>query len=204
MGRLGHRMLEAVVVALIVMCVATAAVWAWSWFRVDTLMYHSHRSGPDQWVGWTATVTTGGGRVMLDVQVFRIDASHAASIKAEIASRYAWRPRGVTTYSNPVDERIPYWIESPSPWNRLGFEWFDDHGRTLGKLRDIHYRGISVMFPHWSAIGVLGTMVGLWIVSRWRWSRRAKKGHCVACGYDLRATPGRCPECGAGATAGGP
>ena len=41
-------------------------------------------------------------------------------------------------------------------------------------------------------------LVGLWL---WRRQEKAKRRRdtrlCRRCGYDLRATPGRCPECGA-------
>jgi hypothetical protein len=54
-----------------------------------------------------------------------------------------------------------------------------------------------VVVPYW-AICVAGAapVVG-WTLRERRRRRRADTLHCRACGYDLRATPQRCPECGA-------
>jgi hypothetical protein len=39
--------------------------------------------------------------------------------------------------------------------------------------------------------------LGFWSGSMLRARRRKERGQCLNCGYDLRASPDRCPECGA-------
>ena len=44
---------------------------------------------------------------------------------------------------------------------------------------------------------VVTPMAVIWVVGEYVLRRRAKiEGHCPDCGYDLRASPMRCPECG--------
>jgi hypothetical protein len=49
--------------------------------------------------------------------------------------------------------------------------------------------------PHWSLVLLFTIVPALHWLPRLR--RRRAPGLCAACGYDLRATPNRCPECGA-------
>lgn len=50
--------------------------------------------------------------------------------------------------------------------------------------------------PYWSIAAAAITWPGLLLTRHCRRVRRAKAGLCPACGYDLRATPLRWPECG--------
>ena len=52
-----------------------------------------------------------------------------------------------------------------------------------------------VTCPHW-VIALVAAVYPAVRLRRWRRGRRHGPGLCVRCGYDLRATPGRCPECG--------
>jgi hypothetical protein len=51
---------------------------------------------------------------------------------------------------------------------------------------------------------LIGPLIATEIIAydrrRVRRESREDAGHCLACGYDLRATPRRCPECGTAAT----
>jgi hypothetical protein len=52
--------------------------------------------------------------------------------------------------------------------------------------------------PLWLPTVLLATPPALWWRARHRRRARRDASLCVACGYDLRATPDRCPECGVG------
>jgi hypothetical protein len=68
---------------------------------------------------------------------------------------------------------------------RLGFEKYDAPG------------GGIVTAPIWAIVLVAALLPFASVVSLVRRRRARRKGLCPACGYDLRATRDRCPECGA-------
>lgn len=83
----------------------------------------------------------------------------------------------------------------------LGFKWGRQYVRAT-----MYPAGTAVPFasgmrfivvPWWLIIlvGLLPSAIyaAMWIRRR----RRVTTGMCAACGYDLRASPERCPECGA-------
>ena len=54
----------------------------------------------------------------------------------------------------------------------------------------------TIRFPLWMLFGISLTPFVLQLRRHCRHRRRLASGQCASCGYDLRASVARCPECG--------
>jgi hypothetical protein len=54
----------------------------------------------------------------------------------------------------------------------------------------------AILLPFWLLVASTIPLPASWIVVRRRARNHSKTGLCQSCGYDLRASAGRCPECG--------
>jgi hypothetical protein len=76
------------------------------------------------------------------------------------------------------------------------FPGFNTAGFRYGGLRGPNGSLYNVSAPHWFPVALLMAPPVAWAFSERRRRRRPRRGRCASCGYDLRATPDRCPECG--------
>jgi hypothetical protein len=91
------------------------------------------------------------------------------------------------------------WEVTRTPYTFHGLTVYG-HETMLYRSYDLVYlepdRRVQFRLPYWLLVLLTGTPPLAWLAMRpWRW--HPPVGLCPRCGYDLRATPDRCPECGA-------
>jgi hypothetical protein len=95
---------------------------------------------------------------------------------------------------------------------KVSYESYPITSKTIGPVKDLpSFFGFSFCFtggpqsrsrelilriPYWFFVLLAAVPPVCHVVRRIRARRRIAHGRCAMCGYDLRATPERCPECG--------
>jgi len=116
-------------------------------------------------------------------------------------NRYG-RPEGGKTMWKYATRPIPElqfseaeWFPRVSLFNKAGFYYRDLRYFPPGRVDLAADR--TWMAPFWSLILIVWLVPALSLSRILRSRHRHAPGVCAHCGYDLRASPERCPECGA-------
>lgn len=178
----------------LLLCLTTCVLWVRSYWRWDRLGGEGEiRLGDPQWGG---TALSASGRSIFTVW-------KRSSPRA--------RPTPATALEHasfPTPARAATGTQDLGQLHFLGFVFerseSDPEGgrpRNPGARLRVAAKQIiwNVTVPYWqvAVLFAITPTVWTWRSARKRRARRQAGGQCSACGYDLRATPDRCPECGA-------
>jgi hypothetical protein len=167
------------------LCIATATSWVRSYW-VHQALVEIRYLPPDMSVA-TADFQPRANQRFTDISF----------IQGELLVARSVRP---VSYSHPDEgwERLP--TNGVVPKLDLGPSFLNRRGFALSMEKPADYPGASsvrLLVPLWMITLLAAIPPFLWLATL-RSDRRKRRleGCCLNCGYDLRATPGRCPECG--------
>jgi len=182
----------------LLLCLAAAFFWARSYFTGDYAVVGHWDIGPTSATDRCLYVDTYEGGVALTARVQRdqYGADEGERIMRQAKSRWGFEfgsHRAVNAAAN--------WLVHKGFWRRIGFALYRLDGgpnRYANVTVTVVDRRLCV--PYWSLVLLFMAAPAPRLARMIRTRRRqarAAAGLCAACGYDLRASTGRCPECGA-------
>jgi hypothetical protein len=156
----------------LLLCAMVVAVGIRSWW-IDDCATSRTDSAVDAWL-----YTIQSSRGTLDFTIARIP-GHLPGRPLNARSwwlPWPWRDAVSDPEGEPAYPRALWFVTDVSTYGLSG----KDMGR------------VGLVVPDWFFVVTTSALPTIWF-----WKRRSRpRGFCLHCGYDLRATPDRCPECG--------
>jgi hypothetical protein len=170
--RLRRIIFNGLVVMSLLLFLGTVALWLRS-YRADDIIGRMHRDG------WSVALESSRGRFWCCYRGAYVYCIHTAK-----SHNGWWRDTG-----KPID--------GLSDTHLLGYYVLFDHGGFIldGVENDV-LQSKAVTAHIWFISLAASVLPARWALRYLRVASRSRHGCCTKCGYDLRATPDRCPECG--------
>jgi len=184
--------------------IAVLSAWGWSFWREDSLSYTQSAFQIPDGGTYQRTVRARSSAGGLSFEVYAAEYFGPGSSRwrpgrgHDTGSELVARPAGVTWTigaepAYPAQQSVAPWItRAPTVLQKLGF-FSTRTGITDGRDNE-RWRSLTV--PYWSLFSLAHLPCVPMILFAFRSRRSRNQGRCAFCGYDLRATPNRCPECG--------
>lgn len=170
------------------LCAATSFVLVRSFFVGDEWTFvsmHDHPRGIER-IEIGLWMSKGGISIMCAKSHYLFLGGHFLPVGLHhwsddwVPLKYGWTPRG------PMQSKV----------DRLGL--YFDRWKSQGTYGDT--KGFCLIFPVFAGNVLFLLLPGLWLKRRGMFQSQRSAYACGSCGYDLRATPRRCPECGTAPT----
>jgi hypothetical protein len=180
MRRLARHLFTLCSAASLLLCVAAGVLWVRSYSHPFLLYY--------DWLNTAGQIEARSVYCHSDNGAVEITADRTIAHTDHWAKSFMGEPRGWQHFGFSRKPRLQ------SLRDGFSFRRFLEPGSVSGLTVGV----TSVAAPYWFCTLGLATAPVLWLTRRRPWQRadRRRAGLCPQCGYDLRASPERCPECG--------
>ena len=158
----------------LVLCLAMVALWIRSYWVSDLIMHY----GPTQ----RSVLSNSGSMHFIVTDISGLAITSRKTIKHSTRPASLWRTDALAPHDPGVKTNV----------GLAGFRWFVSNG-GVGRTNIRTAKRWALTVPHWFIILVAAALPAICLMRR----SQPAPGACKTCGYDLRATPERCPECGA-------